>query len=437
MRDSLGEVVVPEGVLYGPHTARALRNFAVPGPRLCDHPEFVHALVTVKIAAARANAALGTLDPAIADAITEAGAEVLAGRHLRHFVLPVVQGGGGTSTNMNVNEVLARRATEILRGRGNGHESLEIHPNDHVNRGQSTNDVMPTAIGIAVYRAAGRAVDGLRHLCDVLNAKADEYTGLVHLGRTCLQDAVPIPVSAVHRAQAHAIAEASTDLADVAERLLAVPLGGTAVGTGIGAADGFGAHAVRILAEATDLPVRPAKDPHHALASLEPLAHVTEAMSRSGRTIARVATDLRLLASGPHGGIAEVLLPGVQSGSSIMPGKVNPVIPELVMQTAFQLAGAATTAHLAVSAGELEVSPMAPVVTLGLLTGLPALAETARIFADRCVAGLCWDREAVARHLRGSLAPAVNSATTEGYEAAARAAYARPAANLDHIAKGA
>ncbi|MEU4230001.1 lyase family protein [Nonomuraea sp. NPDC026600] len=417
MRDSLGEVLVPADALYGAHTARAAENFAIPGPRLCDHPELVHAVVHVKIAAARANAELGVVDQAIADAIVAAGVEVLAGRHDRHFVLPILQGGGGTSTHMNVNEVLARRASQIL-------QNAEIHPNDHVNRGQSTNDVMPTAIGIAIHPAAMDAVDALNRLREVLLAKAHEYDTLQHLGRTCLQDAVPLPVSAVHRSQAYGVGQAVENLVLTAERLLAVPLGGTAVGTGLGAEDGFADLAVRNLAAALGKPVRRAEDPYYGLASLESLAAVTEAMSRAGRVVARIATDLRLLASGPDGGIGEVILPSMQAGSSIMPGKINPVIPELAMQTAFQLAGAATTAHLAVSAGELEVSAMAPVVTLNLLTGLPALSAATRIFADRCVAGLSWNETAVARNLHGSLAPAVTSATTNGYEAAARDAYA-------------
>ncbi|WP_433518195.1 lyase family protein [Nonomuraea sp. CA-143628] len=422
MRDSLGEVLVPADALYGAHTARAAENFAIPGPRLCDHPELVHAVVQVKIAAARANAELGVVDQDVADAIAAAGAEVLAGRHDRHFVLPILQGGGGTSTHMNVNEVLARRATQLLREATR--EAADIHPNDHVNRGQSTNDVMPTAIGIAVYPAAMGAMAALQRLREALLAKAEEYAGLQHLGRTCLQDAVPLPVSAVHRSQAYGVGQAADHLVLTAERLLSVPLGATAVGTGLGAADGFADLAVRNLAAALGLPVRRAEDPYYGLASLEPLAAVTEAMSRAGRAVARVATDLRLLASGPDGGIGEVTLPGVQAGSSIMPGKINPVIPELAMQTAFQLAGAATTAHLAVSAGELEVSAMAPVVTLNLLTGLPALSAATRIFADRCVAGLSWNETTVARNLHGSLAPAVTSATTNGYEAAARDAYA-------------
>jgi len=415
--DVLGAVEVPAGALYGAHTARALRNSLPGGPRLSDFPELITALAAVKVAAARANRAVGVLDGDVAAAIEAAGREVLAGRHHDQFVLPVVQGGGGTSTHMNTNEVLAALAARI--------GGAPVHPNDHVNRGQSTNDVMPTVIGIAAHRTATRAVAALRHLAGALDAKANEYDGQYHLGRTCLQDAVPIPITAVHRGQVFSVRRAADDLEEQAARLLAVPLGGTAVGTGLGAAEGFAERALAELAELTGLPVRAAADRSYALASLEPLAAVVDAASRAGRAIARIATDLRLLASGPQGAIGEVELPSVQAGSSQMPGKINPVIPELVMQTAFQLAGASATAHLAVSAGELEVSAMAPVVTLDLLAGLGRLEQACRIFADRCITGLRWRLDTVAAHLAGSLADATTAATTDGYDATARAVYAR------------
>jgi aspartate ammonia-lyase len=415
--DVLGDVEVPAGALYGAHTARALRNSPPGGPRLSDFPELITALAAVKVAAARANRAVGVLDRDVAEAIEAAGREVLAGRHHGQFVLPVVQGGGGTSTHMNANEVLAARATQI--------GGIRVHPNDHVNRGQSTNDVMPTAIGIAGHRTAVGAVAALRYVARAIDAKASEYDGQDHLGRTCLQDAVPIPIPAVHRGQAFSVRRAADDLEELATRLLAVPLGGTAVGTGLGAADGFAERALAELAVITEMPVRAAPDRSYALASLEPLAAVVDGASRAGRAIARIATDLRLLASGPRGAIGEVELPSVQAGSSQMPGKINPVIPELVMQTAFQLAGASATAHLAVSAGELEVSAMAPVVTLDLLAGLGRLEQASRIFADRCITGLRWRLDTVAAHLAGSLADATTAAATDGYDATARAVYAR------------
>jgi aspartate ammonia-lyase len=402
-----------EGVLYGEQTAQALENFPLLGPRLCDRPELVRAVVAVKIAAAHANLRLKELDEPRARAIVEAGQEVLAGQHLDQFVLPVVQGGGGTSTNMNVNEVLAARAAQLVKG-------SPIHPNDHVNRGQSTNDVMPTAISVAVVPLVRTTVAALRTTADALENKATQYAGLLHLGRTCLQDAVPMPVADLHRSQAMSIYSAANELETTGENLLAVPLGGTAVGTGLGAAPGFAEHALKELATLTGLNLTASPSPAYALASLEPLTAVTDAMNRCGRVLARIATDLRLLSSGPTGGIGEIELPAVQAGSSIMPGKVNPVIPELVMQTSFLLAGAAAAAHSATQAGELEVSPMAPVVTLGLLDGLENLRRASTVFTTKCITGLRWREDVAKRNLEGSLEHAVRTATEVGYDLAAQ-----------------
>ncbi|TCC26961.1 lyase family protein [Kribbella speibonae] len=399
-------------ILYGAQTAQALTNFPLAGPRLSDRPELVKAVAAVKIAAARANVALGELDETRGRAIVAAGEEVRAGRHLGQFVLPVVQGGGGTSTNMNVNEVLAARASQL--------SGVVVHPNDHVNRGQSTNDVMPTAIAIAVIPLIDQALVGLRRVAESLENKAIEYDALVHLGRTCLQDAVPIPVADFHRGQAASVGPAMDALVAAATELYAVPLGGTAVGTGLGTAPGFAEAALEELTALTGLALTIAPSPSYSLASLEPLTAVSEAASRAGRVLARIARDLRLLASGPVGGIGEVELPAVQAGSSIMPGKVNPVIPELVMQVSFLLNGATAAARSATEVGELEVSAMAPVVTLGLLDGLTNLHRVSEVFAGRCITGLRWREDAVARNLAGSLESAVLTATTDGYESAAR-----------------
>jgi len=413
-RDALGKGHVPTDALYGIQTVRARENFSLEGDRLCDRPVFVVSLAHVKAAAAQANRDLGVVKPEIADAIIAAARDVAGGRFHDQFPLEIVQGGGGTSTHMNVNEVLANRANELL-GKARGHYA-PVHPYDHVNRSQSTNDVVPTAIGIAVYVTSRTALEGLAQLQGQLLRQAVAHEGLEHLGRTCLQDALPVPVSAVHRAQAHAVARAATDLEVAADRVLAVPLGATAVGTGFGAPDGFRELALGYLRDETALDVRPAEDLFDALASLEQFAAVADAMARGGRVIARVAADLRLLASGPVGGIGEVSLPPLQPGSSIMPGKINPVLPELVMQVSYQLAGAAHAVHLAVGAGELEVAAMGPVVTAELLRGLERLGRVAVLFADLCIAGLSWERERIDANLRGSLLTAVKSVELVGYE---------------------
>jgi aspartate ammonia-lyase len=343
--------------------------------------------------------------------------EVAAGRWDEQFPLPMVQGGGGTSTNMNLNEVLANLAGERLGGARGAYD--RVHPNDHVNRSQSTNDVLPTAEAIAVHVASREALAGLEHLRAALLRQADEHEGLDHMGRTCLQDAVPAPVSDVHRSQATTVADAAAELEHAAAPLLAVPLGATAVGTGLGAPPGYRELAVGYLAEETGLAVVPG-DLFAGLASLEPFATVADATARAGRALARIAADLRLLSSGPIGGIGEVRLPSLQPGSSIMPGKVNPVLPELVLQVSYQLAAAAHAVHLAAGAGELELTVMGPVATDELLRALPRLGRVAVLFADRCVAGLAWRRDRVEANLRGSFQAAVEEAERVGYEEAAK-----------------
>jgi aspartate ammonia-lyase len=417
-RDVLGEVEVPAEALYGVHTVRALANFAVGGPALRDRPELVAALARVKVAAARANERLGVLDPALAAAIVEAGREVAGGRWLEHFPLPVLQGGGGTSANMNANEVLANRANALL-GAARG-TYAPVHPNDHVNRSQSTNDVFPTALQLALLDRGAEAVAGLEHLGVTLAAKAAEQGSLERLGRTCLQDAVPLTVAQTHGAQASALARTATGLRSALEELLAVPLGATVLGTGLGAPPGYRELAVALLAEETGLSLRPASDPFDALAHFDPYLAVAHALDRALLVAAKLAADLRLLASGPVGGIGEVALPPVQAGSSAMPGKVNPVLPELVLQVSYDVRGTVATVEAAVAGGELELNVMEPVIARRLLEALEQAGRAARLLADRCVAGLRWQEEVVRAHLAGSLAAAVEQASVDGYDAAAR-----------------
>jgi fumarate hydratase class II len=364
------------------------------------------------MAAAKVNARLGVLDTEVADAVVAAAQEVIEGRHMQAFVLPVVQGGGGTSTNMNVNEVLAHRASQILGGRG-------VHPNDDVNRSQSTNDVLPTALAVTLVPMTNAALESLSRVCDSLQGKAAEYAGLVHLGRTCLQDAVPIPVSDVHEAQAAAVDFAAAALRESGVPLRQVPLGGTAVGTGLGAPPGFGVQAVRELSGIVGFELTCAPSPTFLLGSLEPAVRVIEAAAGAGRALARVGSDLRLLASGPGAGIGEVALPKMQAGSSIMPGKVNPVIPELVMQVSYQLEGSAASARAATVVGELEVTAMGPVVTLAALESLQRLTGVAEILVERCLTGLRWRTDAVRANLASSLESAVAAAGELGYDVAA------------------
>ncbi|MFE0154751.1 lyase family protein [Nonomuraea sp. NPDC059007] len=413
--DLLGEIRLSSNDLFGIHTARASENFRLGGESLRQFPALLTALAQVKSAAAWANVKLGVLPEEIGNAIMAAAAEVAAGDLHEHFPLDVVQGGGGTSTNMNMNEVLATRATELLATAPATTPDVRVDPHDHVNRSQSTNDVMPTALNIAVLTTAQATVRSLRVVAESLRRQAARYRSLDRLGRTCLQDAVPVSAGLVHDGQASAVLSAARLLESAAGELRGVPLGATAIGTGLGAPPGYAAPALERLAEETGLALEPAANLSDGIASLEALASVADAMARGGRVLARVASDLRLLSSGPVGGMAEVRLPPMQAGSSIMPGKVNPVIPELVMQVSFQLEGGAHTVHLACAAGELEVTPWGPVVTAELLRGLRRLERVALLFATRCLDGMAWNEDAVRDNLRGSLREAVESAVEHGH----------------------
>jgi aspartate ammonia-lyase len=321
---------------------------------------------------------------------------------------------------MNVNEVLANRAGEMLGVRRGAYTA--VHPNDHVNRSQSTNDVYPTAMSIACLRLGSRAVASCRRLAQAFHLKARQYRGRDHLGRTCLQDAVPLPIAATHTAQAHVIAGCADALESAVLALREVPLGGTAVGTGLGTPEGFARYASAALNSRTHLRLRPAGDLYTSMAFLPQYLAVASATSRCAIHMARIAQDLRILSSGPAGGIGEIELPAVQVGSSFMPGKVNPVIPELVMQVSFSIRGAEAVVAMATAAGELELNVMEPVIVKHLLGSMRDLERAATIFATRCVAGLRWNRRAVDAHLKGSLAGAVEEAIERGYESAARRA---------------
>jgi aspartate ammonia-lyase len=416
--DSLGEVAVPARALYGAHTVRAISNFGVSGTTLTDRPELVRALGHVKAAAARANAALGLLGPPLEGVVLAAAREVADGCHLDQFPIDVVHGGGGTAVNMNANEVIANRAAELL-GEPIGTYEV-VHPNDHVNRSQSTNDVYPTALALAAFTAGQETFAELLVLAQLFERKADEFGDLERLGRTCLQDAVPLTVAQTHTGQAHAVRRTAAELRRSLDALLEVPLGATVVGTGIGAPPEYRALALAYLAEESGTPVRGSGDLFDALANLDTYVDVAAQLVRVALVMAKIAADLRLLSSGPVGGIGEVTLPAVQVGSSIMPGKINPVIPELVMQVSYEVRGMAATVEAAVAAGELELNVMEPVIARHLLGGLHDVREVARIFGERCISELTWNQSALAEHLGGSLKGAVDAAAEQGYAAVAR-----------------
>ncbi|MCX5535846.1 lyase family protein [Streptomyces sp. NBC_00006] len=394
--------------LYGPQTELGVTNFPLRGRTFGDLGAFVRNYARVKLAAARVNHECGVLDAVRRDAIVAACEEIISGAHPDQFPTPLVHGGGGTTTNMNVNEVVAARAS-VLAG-------VEVHPNDHVNASQSTNDSYPTAMSLTVRELIGGPASALRELAGAFERKAEEFAGTRHLGRTCLQDAVALTAGDTHRGHAGAIRRAADGLETAASALREVPIGATAVGTGVGAPDGFGERVAADLAGLTGLMITAAPDRFDALAHMDPYAAIAAAGSRAAITMAKIAADVRLLSSGPHGGLGDLTIPAVQAGSSIMPAKVNPVIPEYVMQLSYRIRGQALTVDCAVAAGELELNVMEPVVVDALTTLLDDLTAAAQTFARRCVDGLAWNGPHRERNLTGALDHWVERAAFDGYE---------------------
>jgi fumarate hydratase, class II len=418
-RDSLGEIEVPATAYYGAQSERARRNFPVSGLTLPHR--FLAAMALIKREAARVNAAQGVLPGDVAGAIAEAADEVIAGRHRDQFPLDVFQTGSGTSTNMNVNEVLSNRAIEILGGeRGS---KTPVHPNDHVNFGQSSNDTIPTAIHVAAYGALAEDLEpALVHLAETLESKAAELDDVVKIGRTHLQDAVPVRLGQEIGGWARQVRLGVERLAAARERLAELALGGTAVGTGLNAAPGFAEAVIEGVAAATGHPFRPAANKFEALAAKDAAVETSGALKTVAVSLTKIANDVRWLASGPRCGIGEIEIPSLQPGSSIMPGKVNPVIPESVLMVSAQVVGNDATITLAGMSGNFELNVMMPVIAYDLLQSIEILANVSRLFADRCIAGLEARRERAAQLVEESLAMVTSLAPRIGYDAAAEIA---------------
>ena len=393
-RDPLGEYAVPAQAYYGIQTARALENFPISGLRA--PAELVTATVLIKKAAAMANVALGRLDKRIGDAVVRAADEVLGGALRDQFVVDIYQAGAGTSHNMNTNEVLANRAEEVLGGtRG---EYKLVHPNDHVNMGQSTNDVYPTATRLALLLAHRGLVDAARGLATALEVKARAFDGILKVGRTHLQDAVPMTLGQEFSGFAACIARGADDIERASEQLKELNLGATALGTGLNAGDDYTKLAVENLARFTRLSVRPAENFFRVTQSMGDVVAFSGAMRRLAVELTKVASDLRLLSSGPRAGIAEITLPAVQPGSSIMPGKVNPSIPEMVNQVCYQVFGCDVTICSAGEAGQLELNVMMPVMAWNSIHSATILRQSMLSLRTRCVEGIQAD-EARCREL--------------------------------------
>lgn len=386
-RDSLGEMEVPEDVYYGIQTQRALYNFPVSGHRA--RPEFVRAYILVKKAAALANMELGSLDRGRGDSIVAAAEEVLndlSGRYSDQFPVDMFQAGAGTSFNMNINEVLANRSLEIL-GRKRGDYAF-LSPNDHVNMGQSTNDTFPTASHIAIIFAADRFVDILSSLSEAFRAKAEEFSGIPKSGRTHLMDAVPVTLGDEFGAYSSALRRAARRIKERRNDLLELPLGGTATGTGANTYPGYRELVISKLSGLCKLPFQRAADSFEALQSRSQLAAFSGSLRELALELIKIANDLRLLNAGPTTGISEIELPAVQPGSSMMPGKYNPVMAECLDMIGFQIVGNDTAVALAAQAGQLELNVMTPVMTSNILLSISLLTNYLPVFQERCVEGI-------------------------------------------------
>ncbi len=383
-RDSLGTVRVPATAYYGSQTQRAVENFPISGLRL--QPEMVRAFALIKKASAQANAQLRLLPAPHARAIMRAADEVFAGKLSDQFVVDVYQAGAGTSLNMNMNEVLANRANQLL-GRRLG-TYTPLHPNDHVNMGQSTNDTFPTAMRLAALMSLAPLVDAMEQLEGSLARKARQFRGIVKSGRTHLQDAVPVRLGGEFAAYALAVQKARQAVAAHAVPLGELNLGGTATGTGLNAPPQMRFIAIRALKRWTKLPLRPGRHLQERMQSHADFARLSGTVRAYALELIRIANDLRLMASGPHTGFGEIDLPAIQPGSSIMPGKVNPVVPEMVDMVGFQVLGHDTTVALAVQAGQLELNVMMPVMAYNVLQPLRLLAAASRVLAEKCVDGI-------------------------------------------------
>ncbi|QTI68662.1 aspartate ammonia-lyase [Gordonia polyisoprenivorans] len=414
--DLLGDREIPAGAYYGVHTARALENFPISGVPIAVHRDLVIALASVKQAAAQTNRELGLLDPVIAGAITDACTEIRGGALHNQFVVDQIQGGAGTSTNMNANEVIANRALEIL-GHPRGTYTV-VHPLEHVNLGQSTNDVYPTAVKVALGFAARALETSLRELAARCVAKSQEFGDMLKLGRTQLQDAVPMTLGQEFGAYAVTIVEDADRIAEAALLIAEINLGGTAIGTGLNTDPEYAARACEHLRTITGLPLSTAGDLVEATSDVGAFVQLSGVTKRAAVKLSKICNDLRLLSSGPRAGFNEINLPPVQAGSSIMPGKVNPVIPEAVNQVAFEVVGNDLTITMAAEAGQLQLNAFEPVMARALLSSLTHLTAAVDVLGERCIAGITANPDRMREAVMGSASLATVLNPLLGYEVA-------------------
>jgi aspartate ammonia-lyase len=414
--DLLGEREVPADALYGIQTLRAVENFPITGVTLKEFPTLIAALAAVKEGAALANHELGLLDSDTADAIVTAAREVREGRHNGHFVIDMMQGGAGTSTNMNINEVIANRALEHVGGdRG---DYGRIHPNEHVNLSQSTNDVYPTAVKLALHSSITELQQEMGAVAGAFLTKGEEFAPFLKMGRTQLQDAVPMTLGQEFTAFAHTILEDVDRLGEAQALIREINMGATAIGTGINTPPGYAASVREHLSAITGIPLITAPDLVEATADTGVFVQLSGVLKRCAVKLSKICNDLRLLSSGPRAGLGEINLPAVQPGSSIMPGKVNPVIPEVVNQVCFDVIGGDVTVTMAAEAGQLQLNVFEPVIAFRLLRSMSSMTNACRVLRERCVLGITANPERMRAFVEGSVGIVTALVPAIGYDAA-------------------
>jgi len=399
--DLLGDRAVPASAYYGVHTLRAVENFPITGNPIAIYPDLIRALACIKEAAARANHELGLLDKEKTDAIAKACAEIRAGKLHDQFVVDVIQGGAGTSTNMNANEVIANLALEHLGHRRGEYQFL--HPNEHVNMSQSTNDVYPTAIKVATYFGIYRLVDAMVHLRRAFEQKSEEFRDVLKMGRTQLQDAVPMTLGQEFSTYAVMLGEDEERLKEASTLIREINLGATAIGTGINAPPDYAELVTRRLSAITGIPLVTSPNLIEATQDAGAFVQLSGVLKRVAVKLSKTCNDLRLLSSGPRAGFGEINLPAVQAGSSIMPGKVNPVIPEVVNQIAFEVIGNDVTVTFAAEAGQLQLNAFEPIIAYSIFKSIMHLRNGCLVLADRCVKGITANRERVKSLVENSI----------------------------------
>jgi len=429
--DSLGSRRLPAGALYGVATLRGQENFDISFHKLGDVPELCTALARIKHAAAAANRDIGVLPPDIADAIIAAAVEVERGQHANQFIVDLLEGSGGTSINMNVNEVIANRALQLLGDQPGNYD--RIHPNDHVNTGQSTNDVLPAAVKLAVYDKSQALIDALSHLAAALEERAKTFDDVLRVGRTCMQAAQPMRLGQAFGGYAAAIRRLVAKLTSARNEMLILPLGGTAIGTGLGSAPGYRRAAYRHLREIVGADVRPGENMFDAMQNADGFARVSSEIRICAEVIGKIASDLIILSSGPNSGVGELRLPSVQPGSSIMPGKINPVLPMMMQQVAFAVVGNDAAVSLASLQGQLEINHFEPIISSRLFDSIELLSKSTRIFADKCIAGIEADCDHSLQNLIRSSGIATVFVPKLGYASVAELVHASTAEHRPFI----